>query len=282
LIQSGNLFRLQSKLTVNNKTLPVVTLEKDYILTWILIGISKTKTHKQLVFKGGTALKKFFFNNYRFSEDLDFTLLKNLSIEELEDILEKVYSIVQDESNIQLAFGNKEKHKNSYIFYINYTGPLGADITKRQIKLDFTVDEKLIFSPIMRTLHREHKEYKDIPENIKLLIYPLKEIFIEKYISILDKARNEPRDIYDLWYLVSKEQLKYDLLAPKIKEKGKYKGIKNFDMLAILNKKEKNYKTLWEKRLSDQLLNLPYFDEVYRELKRSLRTLNEFINNLKL
>jgi predicted nucleotidyltransferase component of viral defense system len=53
-------------------------IEKDYVISWILWGISK---HNQLssavVFKGGTVLKKVYFEDYRFSEDLDFTLLKN-------------------------------------------------------------------------------------------------------------------------------------------------------------------------------------------------------------
>jgi predicted nucleotidyltransferase component of viral defense system len=53
-------------------------IEKDYILSWILFGVSN---HEQLaraiVFKGGTVLKKVYFKDYRFSEDLDFTLIKN-------------------------------------------------------------------------------------------------------------------------------------------------------------------------------------------------------------
>jgi predicted nucleotidyltransferase component of viral defense system len=51
-------------------------IEKDYILSWLLFGISKHETlSKTIVFKGGTVLKKVYFENYRFSEDLDFTLL---------------------------------------------------------------------------------------------------------------------------------------------------------------------------------------------------------------
>ncbi len=50
-------------------------VEKDYALGWLLAGISN---HRELsdtwVFKGGTCLKKCFFETYRFSEDLDFTL----------------------------------------------------------------------------------------------------------------------------------------------------------------------------------------------------------------
>lgn len=49
-------------------------IEKDYILSWILHGLSQESFLKNnLVFKGGTALKKFYFQDYRFSEDLDFT-----------------------------------------------------------------------------------------------------------------------------------------------------------------------------------------------------------------
>ena len=52
------------------------TIEKDYVLGWILIGIQNhPQTRDSWVFKGGTCLKKCFFNKYRFSEDLDFTLL---------------------------------------------------------------------------------------------------------------------------------------------------------------------------------------------------------------
>jgi predicted nucleotidyltransferase component of viral defense system len=50
--------------------------EKDYILWWILFGIAKhEQLSKAIVFKGGTVLKKVYFEDYRFSEDLDFTLL---------------------------------------------------------------------------------------------------------------------------------------------------------------------------------------------------------------
>ena len=53
-------------------------IEKDYLLSWILQGIAQHKQlSKTIVFKGGTVLKKIYFEDYRFSEDLDFTLLNN-------------------------------------------------------------------------------------------------------------------------------------------------------------------------------------------------------------
>ena len=49
-------------------------IEKDYVLGWILAGIHQHDIGKSWAFKGGTCLKKCYFETYRFSEDLDFTL----------------------------------------------------------------------------------------------------------------------------------------------------------------------------------------------------------------
>lgn len=48
-------------------------LEKDYCLGWMLKGIADSPLSGQAVLKGGTALRKLYFPDYRFSEDLDFT-----------------------------------------------------------------------------------------------------------------------------------------------------------------------------------------------------------------
>ncbi|MBW1802624.1 MAG: nucleotidyl transferase AbiEii/AbiGii toxin family protein [Deltaproteobacteria bacterium] len=54
--------------------IPWEVLERDYVLSWILAGVSRVDGLRDtLIFKGGTALKKCFFGNYRFSEDLDFS-----------------------------------------------------------------------------------------------------------------------------------------------------------------------------------------------------------------
>ena len=56
--------------------LRVNVVEKDYVLGWLLAAIAEhAETSQHWVFKGGTCLKKCFFETYRFSEDLDFSLL---------------------------------------------------------------------------------------------------------------------------------------------------------------------------------------------------------------
>jgi len=58
-------------------------VEKDYVLGWMLAGISQNpRTRDSWIFKGGTCLKKCYFETYRFSEDLDFTLLDGSHLDE--------------------------------------------------------------------------------------------------------------------------------------------------------------------------------------------------------
>ena len=275
MIEPRDLFRIESKLKKGNKSIPVKSIEKDYVLSWILIGIAKSKLYDILCFKGGTALKKFFFPDYRFSEDLDFTLLEEVSATEINRMLQKVYLLVADMSNIRLNLKSIEEHTNSLTFFINFSGPLGADITRGEVKTDITVDEKLIYQPTDRILLREYEEYQDLPEDIRLKVYAIEEIFMEKCLSVLDKSRNEPRDVYDLWYLLSNECCDYETLGEGIREKGSYKNIIYFNILDTLENKESNYESLWHTRLDKHIVDLPPFEKVYRMLKRSLRTLNE-------
>jgi len=73
-------------------------IEKDYMLGWVLAGIfNHAKIGSEWVFKGGTCLKKCYFETYRFSEDLDFTLTepnhldRDFLVQCFEDISEWVY-----------------------------------------------------------------------------------------------------------------------------------------------------------------------------------------------
>ena len=58
-------------------------VEKDYALGWALAGIyAHPELAESWVFKGGTCLKKCYFETYRFSEDLDFTLQDETHLDE--------------------------------------------------------------------------------------------------------------------------------------------------------------------------------------------------------
>lgn len=60
----------------NEKRIRADIIDKDYVIGHFINHLySKSWVRENLVFKGGTCLRKCYFNDYRFSEDLDFTLL---------------------------------------------------------------------------------------------------------------------------------------------------------------------------------------------------------------
>ena len=143
-------------------------IEKDYALGWLLAGIAN---HQSLgsdwVFKGGTCLKKCYFETYRFSEDLDFTvtnkdhLEKNFLIATFTEIAEWVY----DQCGIQipldrLRFDVYENNRGglSAEGRVSYRGPMQPGGDPPNIKLDLTVDEVLVLDPAERVIHHPYSQ----------------------------------------------------------------------------------------------------------------------------
>ncbi len=89
MIAQRNLSILSNRLArAGGRRIPEAVLERDYCLAWFLVGLSRSSLREHLVFKGGTALKRCYFGDYRFSEDLDFTLAGDLSFKSILSRLE--------------------------------------------------------------------------------------------------------------------------------------------------------------------------------------------------
>jgi predicted nucleotidyltransferase component of viral defense system len=69
------------------------------------------------------------------------------------------------------------------------------------VKVDITIDEVLCFPLQDRAIQRTYDSFDDLPEGPTVKVYAIEEIVIEKLLALSDRARNEPRDLYDLWYL---------------------------------------------------------------------------------
>jgi uncharacterized protein len=248
-------------------------LERDYCLGWFLCGLAESDLRPVLAFKGGTALKRCYFGDYRFSEDLDFTLREPVPFQEIRARLERVYAAVQEQSGIAFAFDREDPraHVNSHTFYLRYTGPLprGSDV-----KVDITINELLVFPLVERSILRGYEEFSDLPENRSLLVYSLEEIATEKTVAVADPARNEPRDLYDLWHLTTNEGMDMAHLVPAICRKLEFRSRECEGVQAAIARKEARLAALWEARLSHQMTALPPFEQVYRAVRRTLRQAN--------
>ncbi|MBK9636728.1 MAG: nucleotidyl transferase AbiEii/AbiGii toxin family protein [Bacteroidetes bacterium] len=245
-------------------------IEKDYILSWILTGISQHKDlSKWIAFKGGTVLKKIYFEDYRFSEDLDFTLLiRELKNEQLFKWFNESFEYVKEATNISLEINDFTEHINDgFNFYISYQGPLGGQSTKKSVKVDISREEQLLFQPILKDAFLG---YSDLIGH-QLLCYTLEEVILEKMRSIMQ--RMQARDFYDLWYILDQHGMNIDFYLSEFKAKCSIKQINPIDFKKKLMERLPQYKARWNHSLSSQIKNLPSFEKVEREVQRHLKNL---------
>ena len=99
----------------------------------------------------------------------------------------------------------------------------------------------------------------------------LEEILTEKVVALVDRARNEPRDLYDVWYLTERENMDLSLLVPEITGKLEFRGKGLKGTGEEFGRKEARLKKLWQMRLSNQMADLPHFEKVYRAVQRTFR-----------
>lgn len=274
MIPLRNLSLLANRLAkAGGRRLPEAVLERDYCLAWFLVALSRTPLRDRLAFKGGTAIKRCYFGNYRFSEDLDFTLAVETTFDEIRRELDPVFTEARRATGAVFRFAREDRrtHENSHTFYLGYEGPLPAPAGGREVKVDITIRERLVFPIEDRPVLRGYMEYADLPDDARIRAYSLGEIMAEKVVALMDRARNEPRDLYDVWYLMEGGRVDPADLVDAIEQKCEFRGKKLADVRGEFAAKEPRYKKLWGPRLSGQMVELPEFNEVYRSVRRAFR-----------
>jgi predicted nucleotidyltransferase component of viral defense system len=271
MIPQRNISLLSNRLArEGGRRIPEAVLERDYCLAWFLGMMAHSPLKTILAFKGGTALKRCYFDNYRFSEDLDFTLLQPVDLEEILRHLETLYDEIRNASGIAFAFDRLDRHGhvNSHTFYLSYAGPLPG---QNSVKVDITIAEHITRPCEDRVVLRSYPEFEDVPEGRAITIYPLAEIGIEKIVALADAARTEPRDLFDLWYLTTEGGVDLLLVHDGIREKLRFRGKPFAGIQTAVAAKEARLQALWTARLAHQMSILPEFDGVFRSLRRKLR-----------
>lgn len=249
-------------------------VEKDYVLGWMLAGISEhPRTRDTWLFKGGTCLKKCYFETYRFSEDLDFTLLEAAQIEEgfLRATLGEIAQWIYDQSGIELPdtarameiYVNPRGNKSAQ-GRVGYRGPLQRQGDPPRIRLDLTNDERVV-RPGERK--RVHHPYSDEPaDGIHVLAYCFEEVFAEKLRALAERER--PRDLYDVIHLHRHDTgADRTAMVEILRAKCEFKGIAvpTFETLRA-SSQHAALRADWEQMLAHQLPQLPPFDSFWNEL----------------
>ncbi len=282
MITKYELIRLAKKLALSSQV-----IEKDYVLGWILAGISAHPAlKKSWIFKGGTCLKKCYFKEYRLSEDLDFTVLEesSLSPENLLKTFKEISGWIYESSGIQIpenkiefeSYENKQKSL-SYQGKLSYAGPLAPASPRHwpRIKLDLTSNEIMVNDPvILEVCH----PYSDCPHPaIQVLSYDKVEIFSEKFRALFERTR--PRDLYDVVHLSRIPSIfeEHSKLITTLNKKFKFKGLDFPQGDKPPEAQKRLCERSWKEQLSHQIHGLEEFEIYWRDLEEILNQLKSSI-----
>ena len=238
--------------TAEQKHLSLRNAEKDYLLELILFNL--TDFRRILVFKGGTALYKFY-NLNRFSEDLDFDIAgKQFNLDALIKRVLRGFEL----TGMQRTLYETMEYRNEINIKFTIRGPLydGSKNSMSRVALNLSRRER----PILMSNKLLIASYAEIP-SFEVTVLDTKEIVAEKIRCIM--TREKPRDIYDLWFLSKRETpIDLSLINKKLKL---YQLV--FDK-ALFHEKLQQKRNMWTHDLKDLIIGtLPPFDDVMTELE---------------
>jgi predicted nucleotidyltransferase component of viral defense system len=192
--------------------LPWESLERDYLLSFVLAGLYQVDgLRNALVFKGGSALRKCYFGDYRLSEDLDFTAVGPLPTGAEIDVLlgeacANAVRLLDPYAPVDIACKRPAGNPHP-------RGQDGFQIRARfpwhrqplvNVMVEITREEPLLRPPVQRKILHDYGE----PIDLRVPVYALEEIVAEKLRAILEQqqtlqrrgwVRSRARDYYDLW-----------------------------------------------------------------------------------
>jgi predicted nucleotidyltransferase component of viral defense system len=188
---------------INRRTLryPLHVAEKDYFLALVLQIINASPIGKKLIFKGGTALHHCYLEQYRFSEDLDF------SSNQTPLLIDEVQKIFNDTGYLKIKKDYLSK-ATIKIEKLQYTGPL---IQPNSLKVEIDFLQNVLLNPQTLTYHNVWGI------DFMVTVMDIREICAEKIRAMSDRARY--RDFYDIFLLLEKYQLNLKEVVSYVKKK---------------------------------------------------------------
>jgi predicted nucleotidyltransferase component of viral defense system len=249
-------------------------VEKDYLLGWILGGIYRdSDLAASWIFKGGTCLKKCYFETYRFSEDLDFTITDTAQLDQefLLGHFSELSTWLYNETGIELPvdqlrfdiYDNK-RGKRQGEGRLAYRGPIasrGGPLPR--IRLDLTADETVVLAPVARRVNHPYSD--EPPQGITARCYAFDEVFAEKIRALAERTR--PRDLYDVINLFRNGE--FGAIASRIRDvvglKCSSKSVP-FPTLTALASSHDELISEWRNMLGHQLPALPPVDSFWSAL----------------
>lgn len=254
----------QIRVVARSQDLAAGVVEKDYALTWLLRGLYSrgSKLRDSFVLKGGTAIRKAYFpETWRFSEDMDFTVIGDNDPDAMRASMEDAFAWLLRESGVNFSIDSFHVTEGAIIANVQFIGPLG--FTNR-IKHDINLKERMVLRPQRRPIK---SGFPDLPR-FNVLSYSLTEILVEKIRSIMQRGYS--RDYYDVWRLAKEGKLNRSEIERLLVQKCELNGIKYQPKLLFNKRRLDEAHRFWVQGLGYLTKELPEFEDVISESREML------------
>ncbi len=222
------------------------------------------------VFKGGTALAKCHFTQYRFSEDLDFTCLRAITGEPLLRTTDCAGRAMQESVGVRtdaqatvIDVIRDDYGRESFEARVYYRGPWDYGGSLRSLRIHPNRDESMLFPSQSKPVRHTYSDRSDLPE-ASIRVYSLEEILAEKLRAFSGQRRYAiARDLYDIRFL-SDASVRIAEVLGAFPKKCAVKGmeVRNIDLATIVRRKSE-YEANWENNLEyliPENLKVPFED----------------------
>jgi predicted nucleotidyltransferase component of viral defense system len=203
----------------------------EYLQTQILKALSLSSYNDSVSFLGGTCLR-FAHNINRFSEDLDFDLIKKEKFD-VTGLMEEIKSkLLLQGFEVDVRTKTTENIHIVFFKFRNVLREFGLNVPKdEKILIKFEID----FNP-SGSVHTEIKFSDSFNERFPMMVNSLETLFAQKVLAIIFRPYQKGRDFYDLVWFLSQKKIEPNYAI--FKEKGV--DIKNRqELIGFLEKQAK-------------------------------------------
>jgi len=236
--------------------------ERDYVLAHVVAQLPEARMSEggRLVFKGGTALRFVHIGDYRYSADLDFTVLDATAHDGAAALSAAVAAAKEHVGfpTLEIQVGKTGLPRLAFV------GPLGGKV--RTVKLDFAVVEH-VDSVEQRMI--QAGLWNDLPEAGPFDVYPLEEITAEKLRCIIQRV--QCRDLYDLMRLTEDLKVVLTDIRGLFESKSRIKGLDPASFAEKFDDRVDRYKDRWDREMREYVAEPPRLEDVVRIVRRRLR-----------
>ena len=241
-------------------------VDRDHALGVVLWALNAEAGKQGWVFKGGTCLRKCYFGDYRFSEDLDFTVTGRLDVERAMAAISASQPAASGQGirllleDARTEVMEDEHGRESIEIRVPYRGALRTG-SAPNVQFHLSADEDLAFEPSLRPLLHPYGDAPGLACEIRA--YALEEVLSEKLRAAAGQRRHAvARDIYDIAQVVRRGADTSAALAA-LPAKAAYKNLDLEGAAGRFLARKAEFSASWNRSLAYLVVDDLAFEEAY-------------------